>query len=283
MEMASNTPELWQSIQDLARMAHETDPRHPTMTVVAEIGGKTLEYIKQYCPDIDIVGINSYGGGASVGDRFQKADIGKPFVLTEYGPPGSWDIGRNAFGAPDELTSTEKAKSYRSAYEKSVLGQPNLCLGSYAFIWGFKREVTATWFGLLLPDGSKLAGVDALAELWSGRKPEYLCPEITRLAVVGPDQVPPGKAIRATVEAKDPAGGKTAIRWTLFKEMSHYGGTGIGAESTTDFSKCILANGQKDVEMDVPAEPGIYRIYCYVYGAPGSAAVGSLPIRVLKQ
>ena len=33
-------PLMWNNVQDIAKFAHENDPNHPTMTVIAEIGGK---------------------------------------------------------------------------------------------------------------------------------------------------------------------------------------------------------------------------------------------------
>ena len=81
-------------------MVHEIDPKHPAMTVIAEIGDKKVQKIHQYCPDIDAIGINSYGGGPSLAARYRAAGGKKPFVVTEFGPPGTWESGRNAFGAP---------------------------------------------------------------------------------------------------------------------------------------------------------------------------------------
>ena len=133
MEIGNDTPALWESIENMAKAAHEIDPNHPTMTVVAELGGNKVANIHKYCPSVDIVGINSYAGGSSVGQRYVKLGGTKPFILTEFGPPGQWETGKSKFGAVNELTSTEKNKWYRNTYEKSVLGMPGLCLGSYAF------------------------------------------------------------------------------------------------------------------------------------------------------
>ena len=202
--MNNDTPELWRAVQGLAKMVHQLDPNHPTMTVVAEIGGNKVRNIHTYCPDIDMIGINSYGGGPSLAERYRKAGGSKPFVVTEFGPPGAWETGKNAFGAAIELTSTQKARCYRETYEKSVLGPADLCLGSYAFTWGWKNEATATWFGMLLPDHSRLAAVDTMQELWTGRKPADPCPVIERLALTVKDQVGPGENVRAVVEARDP-------------------------------------------------------------------------------
>ena len=102
MENGNDTPALWQSIEDLAKAAHEIDPNHPTMTVVAEVGGQHVGYIHKYCPSIDIVGINSYAGGQNVGDRYLKQAGGtpKPYVITEFGPPGQWEYwSKSKFGA----------------------------------------------------------------------------------------------------------------------------------------------------------------------------------------
>jgi len=275
-----NNPELWKAIEELAAMVKKTDPNHPTMTVIAELGSKSLPYIKEYCPDIDIVGVNSYGGGPSVGDRYVKADVGKPYVITEYGPPGTWEIGRNAFKAAEELTSTEKAAKYREVYEKSVLGHPGVCLGSYAFTWGFKREATATWYGLFLPDNAKLAGVDTLTELWSGKPPRYRCPTISKIALATSDQPVAGDTLKASITTSDPQGAKLEIKWALIKEMATYNLTGTGAAATADHSSGIARNGLPSVEVKLPTAPGVYRLYCYVYNPFKSAAIASAPINV---
>src|SRR5206468_12681873 len=129
-------------------LAKKLDPNHPTMTIVAEIGGDRVKNIHRLCPDIDVVGINSYGGVASLPERYQKAGGVKPYVITEFGPPGVWETQKNAWGAAPELTSTQKAELYRQAYLKAIVAPKGLCLGGYAFLWGHKQEATATWFGM---------------------------------------------------------------------------------------------------------------------------------------
>ena len=47
-------------------MAKKLDPNHPTMTVIAEIGGDSVKNVHRLCPDVDVVGINSYGGAESL-------------------------------------------------------------------------------------------------------------------------------------------------------------------------------------------------------------------------
>ena len=275
----NNTPELWKSIEDLAKMVHELDPKHPPMTVIAEIGGDKVQKIHQYCPDIDVIGINSYGGGSSLAARYRAAGGKKPYVITEFGPPGTWEIGRTAFGAAPELTSTEKARHYRATYEKSVHGAPDLCLGSYAFIWGWKIEATSTWFGMLLPDDSRLAAADTMQELWSGKMPEHPCPVIEKLSLTSDDQVERGAAVSAQVVASDPKGDALRIEWRLCLEQPGYTVEGLGADPTPSFPQAIERNGESVVTLKMPEYGGIYRLYCYIRNAHGGAATGSLPIK----
>jgi hypothetical protein len=153
-----------------------------------------VKNINRLCPDIDVIGINSYGGGPSIAKRYRDAGGTKPFVITEFGPPGVWEVGKNSWDAPTELTSTAKGAAYRATYEQSILAEKGkLSLGSYVFAWGNKQEATATWYGLFLPDGARLESIDVMTELWSGRKPANRCPQIASLK---PDGKEPGRARR---------------------------------------------------------------------------------------
>ncbi len=162
---------IWSAVNNIASMVKKLDPNHPTMTVIAEIGGDKVKNVHRLCPDIDVVGINSYGGAATIPQRYRKAGGVKPYVLTEFGPPGKWESPKTSWGAAIELSSTAKAEAYRRAYQLAVRGAEGLCLGSYAFAWGHKQEATATWFGLFLPDGSRTGAVDVLTRAldWESR------------------------------------------------------------------------------------------------------------------
>ena len=61
-------------------------------------------------------------------------------------------------------------------YQHAVLDQPGRALGGYAFTWGYKVEGTATWFGMLLPDGSTLASADKMQAFWTGDAPTSAAP-----------------------------------------------------------------------------------------------------------
>ena len=275
-----DNPLIWKAVNDIAAMIKELDPHHPTMTITAEIGGGRISSVNEYAPDIDIHGINAYGGGASLADRYRAGGGTKPIIITEFGPPGSWETGTAEWGAPFEMTSTAKADAYRRTYENSVLGQPGLAIGSYAFIWGHKMEATTTWFGMFLPDGSRLAAVDTMTELWSGEKPADLAPAIEWIAVKGDEEVDPGDVVQARVELKDPEDGKLTTQWVLRPESGEYSTGGDFRPMLPDIEGAIIRSDLDTARVRMPEQPGPYRLYLYAYDEAGNAATANIPLLI---
>ena len=179
-------PSYWHALNDLGAMVKKMDPNHPTMTVTAEMGFERINCLNEFCPDIDIHGINCYAGCPILPERYRKAGGKKPYIVTEFGPQGNWEVGKTAWGTSPEPTSTEKAAHYKISYEKGIQSElGKLCLGSYVFSWGFKVESTATWFGMFLPDGRRLEAVDTMTGLWNGKAAATACPRIESLKLEG--------------------------------------------------------------------------------------------------
>lgn len=274
---------VWSEINNLARLVKTLDPAHPTMTVVAELGGKKVPNFHALCPDIDILGINSYAGAETVAARYAKLGGTKPYLLTEFGPAGIWEIQKDAIGAYRELTSTEKADSYRKAYRTSVTENANVCLGSYAFMWGQKQEVTATWFSILLADNTRLAASDTLAELWTGKPPQNRCPIIQTLALAdGQTQalLKPGATARLALKASDPENDPLKVEWQLVADHEQYGSGGDAEAAAKANTSAITKSDATSAELTMPAQGGLYRIFATVRDGKGGAAIANFPLRV---
>ena len=271
-------PMIWQAVNDIASMIHELDPHHPTLTVIAEIGGDRLASIQRDCPAIDIVGINSYGGVTTLPERYARADLDRPYIVTEYGPPGSWEITRNVWGVPEELSSTAKAAVYREA--QMILADDPACLGSYAFLWGAKQEATATWFGMFLADGSRLGAVDVLTQAWSDKPPANLSPRIISLSLDGPAAVGPGTEVHARLQADDPEGDPLTVEWVLHREMQEFESGGDHRAAPPIFPDAINISDTTGVQVRLPEQPGNYRLFVFVRDGQGNAATANLPLRV---
>ena len=272
---------IWSAVNNIAALAKKLDPNHPTMTVLAEIGGQRVKNIHRLCPDVDIVGVNAYGRVRSLGARYEALGGTKPYVVTETGPAGAWEVKKTAWGAPHEATSTEKAAAYAAAYT-AIENDPK-SLGSYMFLWDHKREATATWFGMFLPDGRKTPAVDAMTKAWSGKPPKNRAPDIIQIGIKTPPQVAPGKTVRAYVLARDWDGDKLTYRWVLEPEEKKYNTGGDRQPEPDAINGAITKNGRKEVRVRMPKTPGAYRLYAYVYDSAQSGAVATIPLFVTSE
>ena len=275
-----SNPAIWSHIEAMANLVKRIDPKHPVATVIAEIGGRKVEAIHKLCPSVDIVGINSYGGVKSLPKRYRELGGRKPYIVTEYGPPGTWESPKTSFGAIIEKTSTEKAKWYGAAYR--ALDADPLCLGSYAFTWGYKQEGTATWFGMLLPGNRRVAATDVLQELWTGKPPVNRCPTIQPLKLVGgaSNQTEQGQTITIELSSSDPEGDTIKTEWILADESLDYNTGGDFRESPNTFPGALRKTSSTSATIKMPANGGIFRVYATVTDSNGGAATASLPLFV---
>lgn len=278
MELGEPHPkEMWTFINSLAKKVREADPNHPVGTVVADMWKDKADDINTYAPDLQYIGINSYGGALTVGKRWQELGGKVPYILTEYGPMGANECGVAPNGLPVEWTSTRKADWYREVYEKTILAeQGKWCLGGYVFTWGHKNEVSPTWFGTMLPDGTKLEVVATLAKIW-GKDVANKCPRIEEVKV-SKDAPAEGETIEASVSAKDPEGDKLTWKWTLVDEASYYGEAGLGLAMPEGWDEAIIAGqGTTSVKVKLPGG-GKYRLYAYCFDGKGNAAYANYPL-----
>ena len=277
---SGDDPRIWEAVNDVAAMIKELDPHHPTMTVTAEIGGGRIEMVHRHAPAVDIHGINAYAGAASIAERMRAGGASKPYVITEFGPPGAWEVPTTDWGAPYEPTSTEKAEAYRRSYQQSVLDNPGMALGAYAFLWGAKMEATSTWFGMLLDDGSKVAALDAMSELWTGEAPADRSPAIEPVTIDTEPAVDPGTEINASTSVVDPEGEPVSLRWALRPESGEYATGGDFRPRMADIEGAVLATAGQAATVRMPDEPGGYRLFVYAKDPAGNAATANVPLLV---
>ena len=278
MELGEPNPkEMWTFINDLAKKVKAADPNHPVGTVVADMWKEKADAINTFAPELQFMGINSYGGATSVGRRWRELGGRIPYILTEYGPKGANECGKAPNGLPLEWTSTYKAGWYEEVYKSTILAEKGKwCLGGYVFTWGHKNEGSPTWFGTMLPDGTKLEVVASLAKFWGGKVPDR-CPRIGEMKV-SKDAPEEGEVVAASVEAKDPEGAKLKWQWTLVDEASYYGEAGLGLAMPEGWDEAIVeGQGTSKVKVKLPGG-GNYRLYAYCFDGKGNAAYANWPM-----
>jgi hypothetical protein len=275
---------VWKEIEEIAKTIKQMDANHPVITVLAGTGRK-LEDIKRMCPSLDAVGINSYGEMKKVPADLERYGWEKPYLITEFGPRGWWEVDRTEWRLPIEDTSTEKASFYEEAYKGGIEGRAN-CLGSYVFLWGNKQEKTHTWFCLFLPDGRATEMVDTMAKLWTGKWPANRSPRIGGKEIYAADGgtrniFKPGQEVRFRIEADDPEGNAITVEWDLRKDESDNPATGGDWERPIPPIEGAVAEVTGDEALiRMPQESGNYRIFAYVSDNSGKVATANLPVKV---
>lgn len=268
---------LWREIDRLAGLVKRLDPAHPTLMVVADTGMDEFRALAGCCPHVDLLGINVYAGAVfDLPQRLRAAGITKPVVIAELGPLGQWQAGRKPWGAPVELTSTEKARFFTEALA-FVETQPQL-RGAFPFLWGAKQEQTATWHGLLLADGSATAMTDALAAAWG--RPQPAPAPVIRGIGIGADAFPPGAEIGAGVDAAAHDGGPLTTEWAVFVEATDLRKGGDAETPPARIDVRVLHADAAAVRFIAPATPGAYRLFITVRDGGGKAATANLPFLV---
>lgn len=282
VELMGDLNKALRAVEEAAAIAKELDPKHPTMAVVAEIGSNKAKRVREVCPSVDVLGINSYGGAASLPERLTAQGWTGPYVLTEFGPIGPWEGGHTAWGAAFEPSSAEKAEMYHGAWTRGVQAEtPGRCLGSYAFLWGWKQETTPTWFGMFLDTGERTPTVDVMQELWSGTLPKYRAPLVGPMTVDLPElTAKPGQEFSATVELRGGPEGEWRHAWVVREESTDRKSGGDAEEATPDIPGLVLKADESTAALRAPDEPGAYRLYVYVYDDHGGAGTANLPFLV---
>ena len=274
------------AIEDAAALIKQLDPNHPTMSVTAEIGADKAKRVVESCPSIDILGINSYAGIASLPQRLNAQGVtDKPYIVTEFGPRGHWESPHAQWGAPIEPSSSEKFDMYRKNYAEGIAAPKGRCLGSYVFLWGHKQEVTYSWYGMFLPSGETTPTIDAMIYSWTGKLPEQRAPLVDpiRFSAGNQPKVKPGQTLSAFPKAEDPNGDELRYEWEVISE-SRDRRTGGDREAAppayeTDFEVSTKPNGQR-VSFKAPTEPGPYRLFLVVHDGTGRAGTANMPFFV---
>ncbi len=272
-------PAFWQQIGRLAAMVKELDPAHPTFTAVAGINAAKADGLNQHAPQLDYLGVNTYGGLFSLRKTLAEVKWSRPWLVTEWGPQGFWERPKGAGGMALEQTSTEKAKMMDKAYLE-VIAPGGACLGSYAFVWGWKYEGTITWFGLLTHDGLTTPSVDVLQQQWSGQAPANTAPVISPLSGVPNSPVAPGTSFTASTQATDPESDSLTWQWTVLPEATGHdaGATPAMPPPVPDTIADTSLRGK--VTVRAPRQPGRYRLHLQISDGHGHAATANAPLLV---
>ncbi len=287
LEVGYKDRNVWNAVNDVAKMIHEVDPNHPALTVVGDdwVDYGNIQEIERRAPDLDLLGVNDYHAMGKVPAHIRAYDWNKPYVMTEWGPSGDWAVPRTEWKAAIEETSTEKAQLILENYRNVMVKDAERCLGSYVFIWLWRFERTHTWYGMFLESGERTEAVNVMQYVWTGHWPANRAPRIEELAIDGKlaaanIYLKPGDRHTATLKVSDPDGDPVTLRWEIVPEVARAGYAGMGEKRTSPMPELIQKTGEREIVFTAPKQQGAYRVFVFALDGQGNAATANVPFFV---
>lgn len=284
LNLRSTNPKVWNAVNDISKMIHEIDPNHPTTTTLAGFSKQDVDFIKTRCTDIDILSIQLYGKIKELPKALKTYNWTGPYIVSEWGATGHWEVQKTSWDAPIEDSSTKKAQDFLNRYRVVIESDTKQCLGSYVFLWGQKQECTPTWYGLFLENGARTQSVGTMRYIWSNKWPENPTPKLISFNLdhkIGSQNIilKPNKEIVASVKIEDSENNSINFKWEVLPESTDVKEGGDYELRPKRIDIDIISNKEGVLKFITP-KAGVYRLFVYVYDDFNNAATANIPFKV---
>ncbi|GHI93570.1 discoidin domain-containing protein [Streptomyces olivaceus] len=258
-------------VNDVAKKIHAVDPNHPVTSTDAWVGA--WPYYQKNAPDLDLYAVNAYDAVCDVRSAWEQGGYTKPYIVTESGPPGEWEVPDDANGVPEEPTDQAKAEGYTDAWN-CVTGHRGVALGATLFHYGTEYDFGGIWFNLL-PAGQKRLSYYAVKRAYGGdTSGDNTPPVVSGFGVEGgAGQVQAGKNLVLTARATDPDGDPVA-----YEVLANSNYIDQGKQLTT-LPATDLGGGR--LRVTAPDRPGVWKLYVKATDGKGNVGVETLSARVV--
>lgn len=275
---------VYDAVNDVAKMIHELDPNHPTTTTVSGYSDKVIVDIQTRAPEIDFISFQLYGSLFSLADKIAQTDFDEPFMVTEWGALGHWEMEKTSWGAPTETTSTERVDVILRGHRDILSTLKGQLIGSYVFLWGQKQERTPTWYGMFTEAGEETEVVDAMHYLWNGTWPQNRAPRVKALTLDGRRAkqsviISVGETYDAAFDVIDHEQDPLRYHWEV-KPESDATQEGGDLEPRIPSLDGLLSDKASATTTISVATPGKYRLFAYAYDDQGNVAHANIPFLV---
>ncbi|WP_329459298.1 discoidin domain-containing protein [Streptomyces sp. NBC_01497] len=258
-------------VNDVAKKIHQVDPDHPVTSTDAWTGA--WPYYKKNAPDLDLYAVNSYDDVCNIKNTWEQGGYTKPYIVTETGPAGEWEVADDANGVPDEPTDQQKADGYTKAWN-CVTAHKGVALGATLFHYGTEDDLGGVWFNLL-PDGLKRPSYYAVKKAYGGdTSHENTPPQVTDMTVGGATQgVETGADVSVSTRTTDPDGDPVTYQ-VLFSSNYIDQNKALVPAAATD-------RGHGTLTVKAPDKVGVYKVYVKATDGHGNVGIGTKSLKVV--
>ncbi|SDC94863.1 Exo-beta-1,3-glucanase, GH17 family [Glycomyces harbinensis] len=250
-------------VNEVAVAIHGIDADHPVTSTDAWTGA--WPYYEANSPDLDLLAVNSYGDVCGVQEAWEAGGYDRPYVITEAGPAGEWEVPDDANGVPAEPSDVDKAAAYGQAWD-CVTGHEGVALGATMFHFGTEGDFGGVWFNLI-PGGNRRLSYYAVAEAYGGTPQANTPPVITGMDLGLDGPVVGGEAFTVDLDVADPDG--DALEYIPMVNSAYING------SWDMLLADYTVNGDGTVTIRAPEILGVWKLYVWVEDGHGNVGVES--------
>src|SRR5579884_355664 len=257
-----------QYVEQIVQAIHAADPNHPVTSTDAWVGA--WPYYKANTPDLDLLAVNSYGAVCNVQSAWNSGGYTKPYIVTESGPAGEWEVPNDANGVPLEDTDQASAAGYASAWS-CITAAKGVALGATLFNYGLENDFGGIWFNLDTGGWRRLAYY-TVSNIYGGTATANQAPVIASMTVNNASAVPAGGTFTVNVSASSPTGAQLRYGVNL---SSKYIDSGTALRGAT-----FTANGGT-LTITAPRTIGVWKVNVYVYDGQGNVGIQTASFKVV--
>ncbi|MFW6690291.1 discoidin domain-containing protein [Streptomyces sp. MAR4 CNX-425] len=257
-------------VNDVAKKIHEVDPNHPVTSTDAWVGA--WPYYQENAPDLDLYAVNAYAAVCDIRAAWEAGGYDKPYIVTEGGPPGEWEVDDDANGVPEEPTDVAKAAGYGRAWD-CVTGHEGVALGATLFHYGIENDFGGVWFNLT-PDKKRRLSYYAVKEAYGGdTSGDNTPPVISGLTAQNAGAVPAGREFTLSADVADPDG--DAVTYEVLVNSNYIDGN--KALRPAEFRE----TGDGTFAVTAPDRLGVWKVYLRAEDGNGNVGIETLSVKAV--
>ncbi|MFD6426823.1 discoidin domain-containing protein [Streptomyces sp. NPDC060198] len=257
-------------VNDVAKKIHSIDPDHPVTSTDAWTGA--WPYYKRNAPDLDLYAMNSYGDVCNVQRDWVAGGYTKPYIITETGPAGEWEVANDANGIPEQKTDVQTAAGYTNAWN-CVTAHRGVALGATMFHYGTEHDFGGIWFNLL-PGGFKRLSYYAVKQAYAGSTAgDNTPPVISNMTVTPSSAAPAGKEFTVRADVRDPD--NDPVTYKIFLSGNYANGDKGLVEAAW------RSTGNGTFAVTAPEKLGVWKVYIRAEDGHGNAGFETKSVKVV--
>jgi hypothetical protein len=229
-------------------------------------------YYKRNAPDLDLYAVNSYGDVCNIRQAWEAGGYPKPYIVTEGGPAGEWEVPDDANGVPDEPADTAKAAGYTNAWG-CITGHRGVALGATLFHYGTEYDFGGVWFNLL-PAGQKRLSYYAVKKAYGGdTSRDNTPPVISSMTVDGAASVPACREFTIRAAVSDPNGDPVSYQVLLGSKY---------LDNSSQLTEVPYTGaGNSTFKVTAPDRLEVWKVYLKASDGKGNVGIETASLRVV--